>query len=366
MLDGGYTIRLDASHLPGFPSRSYEITMRARLDHDQAEHLGSATSTGKSSLGLKTGADKQIGQGGKHTVSLAGNFRSSLNPPDTGRTFLNASADGSYSSTHQIGTGTETEVKREFTLESPADSFSYPVSYDVRIGPEGGTHPPATVLPAAGGRLVAEVRPQATPDTPPPTHLPLTELPHAHLVTDVGNDEDFRQRARAALDSAFERRGGGAPPDLGTALDSLTGPEQLRGQVSASHNAWHNTGTEHVGSGRNRDAVGLSTRTALSDFTYQETLPGEGTLSVETKSGSATTVVDKWSGGLKGGLGPDFVRYPETPLGLHESTYQVRGGVKGKLSIGRDGNDSVKSQVTVSHKTSTDKGSWHVYRPTRG
>jgi hypothetical protein len=364
LLDGSYTISLDTSHLPGFPSRTYEITVHAKLDHAQAAHLGNSSSTSKDSLGLKTGADKQIGHGGKHTVSLAGNFRSSLNPPDTGRTFLNANADGSYSSTHQVSTGADSEVKREFTLESPADSFSYPVGYDVRIGPQGGTHAPTTVHPANGRPLVAEVRPPANPDTPPPAHLPLTELPPAHLVSHVGNEDTFRQQARTALNSAFEAKGGSRPPDLSKALDSFTGQHQLRGQVSSSHNSWSNTGTEHVGSGRNPDAVGLSTRTTLSDFTYRETLPGEGKLSVETKSGSSTTVVDKWSGGLKGGLGPDFVRYPENPQGLHESTYQVRGGFKGKLSVGRDGNDSVKTQVSTSHKTTTPKGTWHVYEAT--
>ena len=364
LLDGSYTISLDTSHLPGFPSRTYEVTVHAQLDHTQAAHLGNSPSTSKDSLGLKTGADKQIGHGGKHTVSLAGNFRSSLNPPDTGRTFLNANADGSYSSTHQVSTGTDSEVKREFSLESPADSFSYPVSYDVRIGPQGGTHTPTTVHPANGRPLVAEVRPAANPETPPPTHLPLTELPPAHLVSHVGNEDTFRQQAQTALTSAYEAKGGSRPPDLSTALDSLTGQHQLRGQVSSSHNSWSNTGTEHVGSGRNPDAVGLSTRTTLSGFTYRETLPGQGKLSVETKSGSSTTVVDKWSGGLKGGLGPDFVRYPENPQGLHESTYQVRGGFKGKLSLGRDGNDSVKTQVSTSHKTTTPKGTWHVYEAT--
>ncbi|TDT97834.1 hypothetical protein EDD99_6027 [Streptomyces sp. 846.5] len=361
LLDGDYTISLDTSHLPGFPSRTYDITVHAELDHAHAAHLGNSPSTGKAGLGLKTGSDRQIGHGGKHTVSLAGNLRSSLNPPDTGRAFLNANADGSYSSTHQVSTGADSEVKREFTLESPADSFSYPVSYQVRIGPQGGTHAPTTVHPANGRHLVAEVRPPANPDTPPPTHLPLTELPPAHLVSHVGNEDAFRQQAQTALTSAYQAKGGSRPPGLSTALDSLTGPHQLRGQVSASHNSWSNTGTEHVGSGRNPDAVGLSTRTTLSDFTYRETLPGQGKLSVEVTSGSSTTVVDKWSGGIKGGLGPDFVRYPENPQGLHESTYQVRGGFKGKLSLGRDGNDSVKTQVSTSHKTTTPQGTWHVY-----
>ncbi|WP_042442793.1 hypothetical protein [Streptacidiphilus jiangxiensis] len=361
LLDGSYRITLDTSHLPGFPGRTYEITLQAHLDHGRATHLGSADSTSKSSLGLKTGADKQIGSGGKHTVSVSGNLRSSLNPPDTGRAFLNASADGSYSRTHQLATGSESEVKREFTLESPADSFGYPVRYDVRIGPQGATHEPSR-LPIPDGRpLVAEVRPPATPETPPPTRLPGVDLPAAHLVTDVGDADAFRRQADAALGSAFEAKGDRRPPELTGALDSLTGPDQLRGQISASHHSWSNSGIEHVGSGRNRDAVGLSTRTVLSGLTYRETLPGQGKLSVETKSGSATTVVDKWSGGVKGGLGPDFVRYPENPQGLHESTYQVRAGFKGKASVGRDGNDSLKSQVTTSHKTTTPKGTWHVY-----
>ncbi|MEU9132330.1 hypothetical protein AB0D08_30180 [Kitasatospora sp. NPDC048540] len=375
LLDGRFRITLDSSHLPGFGASTHEILIKA--DPGPGEHVGPQNVTTKNSVSRTAGGDLAVTGGGKHTVSGNLSLRTSLNDPDTSRAFVNGNLEGSSSTSHQTTTAASTETKHEFTIESTADRFGYPVTYHVMTGREEPGHP-TTVLDtgagsahaaqtrqvAAGGQLVVEQRPAAPPsDNPPPEHPVIDHLPQATFIRDVDNEQAFRASAEKALRSAFDqgplRRG---PSDLTEVLDALGGPGQLRGSVTASHNGWANSGDEHVGGGLNQGTAGLSTRTRLGDFQYQETLSGEGKLTIESTSKTSTGVEDKWSRAGKGGIGPDFGRFPEAPTGVHESNYQLRGGFKLKGGSTVSGGDAVKHEMSTTRTMATPKGTWHVYR----
>lgn len=341
------------------------------------EHVGSETSTTKNSTSRTVGGDLGVIGGGKHTLSGAGNVRTSANPTDTTRAFVNVGVDGSYGRTHQTTTASSTETKHEFSLEGSAERFGYPVTYHVMIGRQDADHPTtvlntgpdsphadrtATVEPHGGQLIVAQHPPAPAPDTPPPRNPALVRLPQAHFIGGV-DGPSFRTTADQALGSAFGKGGvHGKPSDVPGLLDVLGSADQLRGAVSASHNGWANTGDEHVGGTLDQHTAGLSTRARLSDFQYQETLSGEGKLTIESTSKTSTTVDDKWSGGVKGSAGPDVGRFPEAPTGVFESSYQIRGGAKIKGGYGPSGGDSVKHEMSTVRTLATPKGTWHVYQ----
>ncbi|MFI9274622.1 hypothetical protein ACIGXM_28525 [Kitasatospora sp. NPDC052896] len=387
LIDGAFRITLDSSHLPGFGAKTHEILIKADLG--PGAHTGSRTSTTKNSISRTPGGDHVSTDGGKHTVSGSINLRASENHPDTNRAFVNFNADGSYGTSHQSTTAASTETKHEFSLEGPADQFDYPATYHVMIGREDPKNPTTVLNTGAGsphagqtrtvqpnsGQLRVEQHPPAPPsDTPPPQHPAPASLPQANFIRHVDNQPGFQRSVDQALRSAFNQRpglpesvrrgvlGDAAPSDLSEVVDALSGPGQLRGAVHASHGGWANTGDEHVGWLLDQGTVGLSTRTRLSDFHYQETLSGEGKLTIESTSKTSTAVEDKWSGGLKGGAGPDFGKFPETPQNTHESTYQVRGGFKVKGNHSRSGGDAVKHEASTTRTFATPKGTWHVYQ----
>ncbi|MEW2168296.1 hypothetical protein AB0912_35685 [Streptomyces sp. NPDC007084] len=200
-----------------------------------------------------------------------------------------------------------------------------------------------------------------------PRFLRPARLPQLHAVAHVADETGFRRQAETALREAYGSRTPDseppAVPDLGDAVNSLAGQAQLRGLVSASHAGWANTLDQHVGDGRAPDTVGLSVRTRLTDLTYQETLTGDSTLDLEVKASGSTTLTDQSSWALKGGIGPDFGWFPETPAGELTTNYQLRGGVKGKLGGQWDGADTLKQQLSTTRNVS-HTGTWHVYRAT--
>ncbi|MGW2252590.1 WXG100-like domain-containing protein [Kitasatospora sp. NPDC001660] len=375
LLDGRFRITLDASHLPGIDAKTFEILVKADLG--PGGHVGSQTSTTKNSISLTSGGDLVVTDGGKHAVTGSGNVRSSLNPPDTTRAFVNGNLEGSSSKSHVTTTAAATETKHEFSLKSSADKFGYPVTYHVMVGRENSEHPTTVLDTGAGsahagqtrtfqphdGQLVVEQHQPASPsDTPPPQHLATPRLPQASFIRHVDDQQAFRESAEKALNSAFDQWLLGHTPDLSKALDVLGGPNQLRGAVTSSHGGWSNSGEEQVGRGIRQGAAGLSTRTQMTDFHYLETLPGEGKLTIESTSKTSTAVEDKWTRAGKGGVGPDFGRFPENPTNQHQSSYQVRGGFKVKGGATVTGGDAVKNEMSTTRTLATPKGTWHVYQ----
>ncbi|MEV6546748.1 hypothetical protein [Streptomyces sp. NPDC051665] len=374
LLDGTFRITLDASHLPGLPGRTYEAVIRANTG--TGSHDGGVASTAKSTVTRGHASDKAVTQSSKHTLSVGGNVRRAMNPPDTVRAFVNGGVDGSYAPSRQTVASSETQVKREFQHKGQADAFSYPVTYSVKVGPHRQGDPPGTLSVHDSGAL-PEVRPLN--DSPlrvevrrpeisatAPRHLRPGRLPQLHFVTHVTDEAEFRQQAQTALGRAYETRGptDSEPPrvpELDEAVDALAGRAELPGLVSASQSGWANTLDRHVGEGRAPDAVGLSIRTRLTELTYQETLSGEGTLTLELKASGATTLADQTSWSAKGNLGPDFGLFPETATGQLTTGYQIRGGGKGRLGGQWDGADTYKQETSTVRKVShTD--TWHVYR----
>ncbi|PWI42165.1 hypothetical protein [Streptomyces sp. ICBB 8177] len=406
LLDGTYRITLDAPHLPLRSGTTHEILIKAEAF--RGTHVGSGKSTSKDAATRTTGADKSVNRGTKHVVNFAGNIRSSLDHPDVTRGFGNGNLDiTAHNPSHGLTTGTETEVKRQFSLEADTDTFTHPLTYHVMIGVADPEHP-TTHLPTPGsvphapytkpvspdGHLTVEVArtPDTTSATPPPRAIPkLDALPQRHVIRHVSDPGDFRDHAKQSLTSAFEKKAKASPtatasagvsaaataaarrtglrtggqddehpgvPDLKQALESITDEGHLRSMVSASHGGWANSGDEQVGSGRDRDTIGLATRTRLSNLRFRETLPGEGKLEIETKSSVSTTVADKNTRGLKGGLGFDAGRFPvkDDP----HNSLQVRGGLKGKGGASRNSGENVKQKMTTSRKAAY-KGTWHVY-----
>ncbi|MFJ6836864.1 hypothetical protein [Streptomyces sp. NPDC091209] len=378
LLDGTLRITLDSSHLPLLDGRTHEIVIR--LDPGKGHHLYSDNSTVKDIVSRASGVDTAVGRAGKHVLTGGGNARRALNPPDTIRLFGAAGVEVSRANAHQVTTGAEREVKREFSQEGTGDAFEYPVGYRVLIGladpaqptrrlpdPQPVTDPRVTSMPVEQGQLVLEVRRSAEVVTDRPAET-LDRLPLLHVVRDVADVEQFREQVGQTLNGAYRSRADGIEaafdplhPDLRDALDLLSDPLQLRGVISSSVGNWANTGDLHVGSGRQRDTVGLSLHTRLGQLHYQETLSGNGKLAVEIKSGTSGAVADKRTTTGKGSVGVDGGLVPETPLGLQTSRYQLRGGVKVKGSYGVDGNDSVKEKMSTSRKLA-QKGTWHVYR----
>ncbi|ALV31356.1 hypothetical protein [Streptomyces sp. CdTB01] len=381
LLDGTFRITLDASHLPGLPGRAYEVVVRA--DIGTGRHEGAAATTVKSTVARGHASEKGVTRGGKHTLGVSGNVRSALNPQDSVRAFGLAGVDGSYAPSRQTVAVGETQTKRTFQHKGPVDAFSYPVGYRVLVASHREGDPPSAlparsvadggasgtvrdVVLAEGDRLHVEVRrPEVSASAPP--YLRPGRLPQLHSVTHVGDEAGFRRQAVTALRNAYDsRRADSEPPrvpELDEAVDALTGRAQLPGLVSASQAGWVNTLDRHVGDGRDPDTVGLSVRTRLTDLTYEETLSGDGTLDLELKASAATTLGDQTSWSLKGNLGPDFGRFPETATGALTTSYQLRGGVKAKLGGQWDDTDTVKQQTTAS-RTAGHTGTWHVYRAT--
>ncbi|WP_240122120.1 toxin glutamine deamidase domain-containing protein [Streptomyces sp. MUM 2J] len=403
LLQGTYRITLDLPRLLG-SARAHEILIKA--EPSEGVHVGSAKSTTRTVSTRTTGADKSVTRSSKHVLNLAANIRSSLDHSDVTRGFGIGGLDvTAHNPSHGITVGFETEVKRQFTLETDADTYAHPVTYHVMIGvedPERPTTRLSTVSPSSqhvgqvepDGRLTVEVA--RGPKTPggqaPPENPELDVLPQRHAIRHVTASDLFRDRARQSLVDAFEkkteasatatllrakqavseavgtaagrtddREGARHPgvPDLNKALDGMTDDEHLRSMVSASHGGWANSGDEQVGSGRNRDTIGLSTRTRLSNFKFRETLPGEGELEIETTSSTSTTVADKVSRGIKGGIGYDPARHPSQDSAA--PSLQVRGGAKIiKGGIGRSSGENVNQKTTTSRKAAY-KGTWHVY-----
>ncbi|MGW2830309.1 WXG100-like domain-containing protein [Streptomyces sp. NPDC001286] len=381
LLDGTFRITLDASHLPGLPGRSYEVVVGA--DIGAGRHDGAVATTVKNTVSRGHTSEKGVSRGGKHTLGVSGTVRSALNPQDSVRAFGLGGVDGSYAPTRQTVAGGETQAKRTFQHKGQADAFSYPVGYRVLVGPHREGDPPSALPagPAADGgtpgavrdvvltegdRLRVEVR-RPEVSTSVPQFMRPGRLSQLHSVTHVGDEAGFRSQARTALRNAYDsRRADSEPPrvpELADAVDALVGRAQLPGLVSASHVGWVNTLDRHVGDGRHPDTVGLSVRTRLIDLTYQETLSGDGTLDLELKASAATTLADQTSWSLKGNIGPDFGRFPETATGALTTSYQLRGGIRAKAGGQWDDADTVKQQTTTSRKVS-HTGTWHVYRAT--
>ncbi|AVZ71604.1 hypothetical protein SLUN_04770 [Streptomyces lunaelactis] len=370
LLGGTFRITLDASHLPGLPGRTYEAVIRADLGG--GTHHGPSEATENNTVTRAHSSDKAVTRGDKHTLGMSGNVRRALNPLDTVRVFGLGGGDGSYGPARQIVDGADTQVKRGFQHRGEADVFGYPVTYSVMVGPHQEGTGNATqsahgseeiVRPAGNGELRVEVRrPEASASAP--RYLRADRLPQTHIVLHVADEAGFGREAEIALRRAYEARDAASDgpdvPDLSKALESLSGQAQLRSLVSASHAGWANTHDQHVGAGRNRDTVGLSVRTRLRDLAYKETLPGDGTLELEVKSSGSTTLADQWSASLKGNLGPDAGRFPETPAGELTTSYQVRGGARGKFGYQWDGADTFKQQTSTTRKVS-HKDTWHVY-----
>nr|WP_257019505.1 protein-glutamine glutaminase family protein [Streptomyces sp. TLI_235] len=363
LLEGAFRIVLDAPRLPGFSESAYEILVRADLGDGRLLSTGPATA--KEVVTRTVGADKSVSHGGKHAWTLGGTLRTALNPPNTQRAFVTAGFEYSRGNSHQLTTGAETEVKHDFSLETTTDRIAYPVTFGVHIGPLDpraprthlGSEEPQHPLPV-GDLVVGVQHVQRTYGLP--DELELANLPALHLVRDV-DTANFRGRAEEALTSAYTaRKDGTEPPDLRDALDVLADRRWLRGIIQASRHGWVNTMDLHVGSGRNRDTVGLSLHTALDMLQYRETLSGEGKLALELKSSTSSATADKKTTAEKGNLGSDFGRFPETPEGLNTSTYQVRGGGKLKGSLGDEYSDTVKEQTSTTRK-SAQEGTWHVY-----
>ncbi|MFJ9900775.1 hypothetical protein ACIQPR_46375 [Streptomyces sp. NPDC091280] len=382
LLDGTFRITLDASHLPGLPGRTYEVVVAA--DTGAGRYDGAVAATAKDSVARGHASDTGVTRGGKHTLGAAGALRAALNPRDSVRAFGLGGVDGSYAPSRQAVASSETRAKRAFQHKGQTDAFSYAVTYRVLVGPHRAGDPPGT-LPAGGhatgagpehvrevrvgdaDRLRVEIRRREI-SASAPAHLRSARLPQLHSVTRVSDEAGFRRQARTALRQTFESRSpatDGEPhvPELDTAVEELAGRTQLPGLVSASHSGWANTLDRHVGDGRAPDTVGLSVRTRLSDLTYQETLSGDGTLELELTASGATTLADQTSWSLKGSIGPDFGRFPETPTGALTTGYQLRGGGKAKAGGQWDDVDTVKQQTSTTRKTGRT-GTWHVYRAT--
>ncbi|WP_329550691.1 WXG100-like domain-containing protein [Streptomyces sp. NBC_00696] len=381
LLDGTFRITLDTSHLPGLPGRTYEVVVRA--DIGAGRHDGEAAGTAKDTVVRGHAADKAVTRGSKHTLGAGGNLRRALNPPDTVRAFGNLGVDGSYGPSRQTVASGETQAKRTFQHKGPADAFSYPVTYRVLVAPHREGTPPGTLpaeRPAHGqgpdtvrevtlagdDRMRVEVR-RTERSASAPRYLRPARLPQSHAVTHVTDEAGFQRQARAALEAAYRSREPDVEPprvpELDAAVTSLAGRAQLPGLVSASHSGWANTLDRHVGAGRAPDTVGLSVRTRLIDLHYEETLSGDNTLDLELKASGATTVADQTSSSVKGSLGPDFGLFPETATGALTTTFQVRGGGKGKAGGQWDQVDTLKQQTATTRKVS-HTGTWHVYRAT--
>lgn len=379
MLDGTFRVSLDSSHLPLLNAKTYDVLVKANLG--PGTHEGAHTATAKNTLTQAAGTERSVTQGSSHTVAGSGNLRSSLDHTDYQRGFLNVNADGGYAPTHGTTVGDTTEVKRTLTVSGDRDRFSYPVSFDILTTRQDADHPVVRVptLPiephhqsvrhveTGGGHVTVDVGRTETPTDAPPRQVTVDHLPDHHLVDHVGDEDAYRDHARQAVESAFTTRHdkGSSPlpvhvPALDDLLDPLATQSQLRASVSASHGGWTNTADQHVGSGRNRDTAGLSQRTHLHHLTYRETLAGDGKLDVETRTETSVKVQDKAAATGKGGLGGDFGRFPGTPEDPHASTYQLRGGVRGKGSYGGSSTDAVKHSFTTNRKTSQG-GPWHVY-----
>ncbi|WP_427924629.1 hypothetical protein [Streptomyces sp. cg40] len=381
LLDGTFRITLDTSHLPGLPGRTYEVVVRA--DIGAGHHDGAAAGTAKDTVARGHATDKAVTRGGKHTLGVSGNLRRALNPPDTVRAFGNAGVDVSYGPSRQTVASGETQAKRTFQHKGPADAFSYPVTYRVLVAPHREGNPPGT-LPAerpadgrgadtvrevvlgADDRLRVEVR-QAERSDSAPRYLRPARLPQSHAVTRVADEAGFQRQARAALEAAYRSREPDVEPprvpELDEAVTALAGRAQLPGLVSASHAGWANTLDRHVDDGRAPDTVGLSVRTRLIDLHYEETLSGDSTLDLELKASGATTLADQTSSSVKGSLGPDFGLFPETAAGALTTSFQMRGGGKGKAGGQWDAVDTLKQQTATTRKVS-HTGTWHVYRAT--
>nr|WP_145489527.1 MULTISPECIES: hypothetical protein [Streptomyces] len=377
LLDGTYRFTLKGPHLPGRSGTTHEILIKA--EPGKGDHLGSGKSTTKAVNTRTTGADKSVTRSTKHVVNLAGNVRSSLDHPDVTRGFTIGSLDiTAHNPSHGLTMGTETEVKRQFSLEADTDTYGHPVTYHVMVGVEDPKQPTthlSTIAPSPhmqhitqvrpDGHLTVEVarRPEGTAENPPPRTIPKVEvLPQRHAIRHVTASDDFRDTAQQSLTSAFQKKSAASAlarvPELKDALDGLTDEDHLRSLVSASHGGWANSGDEQVGSGRNRDTVGLSTRTRLSNLHFRETLPGEGKLEIETKSSVSTQVADKNTRAFKAGVGFDAGRFPskDSP----DAALQVRGGFKGKGGAGQNSGENIKQKMTTSRKAAY-KGTWHVY-----
>ncbi|MEU9127527.1 hypothetical protein AB0D08_05315 [Kitasatospora sp. NPDC048540] len=367
LLEGAFRIVLEAPRLPGFPEHGYEILVRADLGAGRP--LGTGPATAKEVVTRTVGADKSVSLGGKHAWSAGGSLRTALNPPNTQRAFVTVGLEYARGNSHQLTTGAETEVKQDFSLEATTDRIAYPVTLGVDIGPLDpraprtrlGSGEPQEPLPV--GDLVVGVQRVQQADGLP-AELEPANLPVLHLVRDVGT-ANFRDRVEEALRSAYTARKDGteAPEDLREAVDVLADRRRLTGILQASRHGWVNTMDLHVGSGRNRDTVGLSLHTDLGTLRYRETLTGEGKLALELKSSTSSATADKNTSTTKGNLAADFGRFPETPEGLNTSTYQLRGGGKPKGSFGSEYSDTVKEKTSTTRKLA-QKGTWHVYEAT--
>ncbi|MGM9444402.1 hypothetical protein ACTAF0_29765 [Streptomyces murinus] len=377
LLDGTYRITLKSPHLPGRSGTTHEILIKA--EPGKGDHLGSGKSTTKAVATRTTGADKSVTRSSKHVVNLAGNVRSSLDHPDVTRGFTIGSLDiTAHNPSHGLTMGAETEVKRQFSLEADTDTYAHPVTYHVMVGVEDPKQPTthlSTIAPSPHMQHIKQVKPDGHltvevarepkgSDNPPPASIPKVEvLPQRHAIRHVTASDGFRTTAQQSLTSAFQKKAGTSEehthvPELKDALDGLTDEDHLRSLVSASHSGWANSGDEQVGSGRNRDTIGLSTRTRLSNLRFRETLPGEGKLEIETKSSVSTAVADKNTRAFKAGLGFDAGRFPskDSP----DASLQVRGGFKGKGGAGRNSGENIKQKMTTSRKAAY-KGTWHLY-----
>ncbi|RNL73523.1 toxin glutamine deamidase domain-containing protein [Streptomyces sp. I6] len=403
LLEGTYRITLDAPRLPLLGERTYEILIKA--EPARGDHLGSRKSTAKAASTRTTGEDKSVTRGYKHAVNISGTLRHPQTESDTLRGFTAAGLDVTPDNpSHGVTTGFETEVTRTFSLESETDVYAHPVTYQVLIGVQDPEHPTTRLSTAEqppsptrhtgqvepGGRLTVEVaRESRTTGTAPPAGLPgLDMLPQRHAIRHVTDGDGFRDKALQSLASAFEKRSveatdattlqravravrwatgfdgvrDGTPPPavrgLRKALDGMADDGHLRSLLSASHGGWANSGDEQVGSGRNRDTIGLSARTRLSNFRFRRTMPGEGKLEIETTSSTSTAVADKNSRALKLGVGHDTAHYPSA--GDAAESFQPRGGPRIKGGSGWSDGDNVKQKTTTSRKTA-HQGTWHLY-----
>ncbi|MFE4627275.1 WXG100-like domain-containing protein [Streptomyces mirabilis] len=373
LLDGTYRITLKSPHLPLRDGTVHEILIKAAPA--KGDHVGSGKSTTKAVTTRTTGTDKTVTRSTKHVVSLAGNVRSSLDHPNVTHGFGIGSLDiTAHNPSHGLTMGAETEVKRQFSLKADTDTYAHPVTYHVMIGvadPKQPTTHLSTDAPSPQMQHIQQVRPDGhlivkvarTPQstgtsTPPPAIPEMDVLPQRHAIRHVTDSEDFRDKAQQSLYSAFQKKSLTPIPELKEALDGITDEDHLRSMVSASHGGWANSGDEQVGSGRNRDTIGLSTRTHLSNFRFHETLPGEGKLEIETKSSVSTAVADKTTRAFKVALGFDARRFPSKHS--PDASLQVRGGLKGKGGASHNSGENVKQKMTTSRKA-VYKGTWHVY-----
>ncbi|MFH8586789.1 glycosyltransferase [Streptomyces celluloflavus] len=395
LLDGTFNFTLDSSHLPLMSSKKYEVLIKADLS--EGEHQGTVTSKTKNAVTRTSTADRSVTHGSKHALALSLNYRQQLadssGSQSTTRSIAKADAGWTFlNKTQQTASGRETETSRSFENKGSADAFGYRVNYQVLTRSHEKDAPTLNEVLESDTSLPQEER-QARPVSigdsrakvevqrpeqgmQPPTTPHFTRLPPFHFVQHVSDGAGLRDGVDRAIRGAYRAReqagkaqqeGGGTEggreprvPDLEATLDSLTSTPRILSDVSASSGGWSNSPDQHVGSGGNRDSVGVSRRTTLADdYQYRGTL-SEGTLELVLKGSTSTTVVGKSGKVLSGSLGPDFGYFPETQTGMTIESMQARGGFVVKGSNTAAFADSHLEQTSAGLKIKRE-GPWHLY-----